>query len=112
MTTVQSYAQTALDFVHHSFLEVNTSVGLLVIALIAAILMRAWGQIFTMAFLAVLVDELWVAATPLLHRGRFQLPDFIQAQFWVNAFALYIGLFIVIAVFFFLKSLFVKPSKG
>jgi hypothetical protein len=110
----QPYLMQAYDFVHASFSSVNSQVGLLLVALVAAILMKSWKQLFPMAALAVLVDVAVMTLAPLLSRGhgQFRLPDLLSPQTLLGFLALYIGFLIVIAIFYLIKSMFVKTAKA
>src|SRR5262249_24881550 len=110
MDNPQLYFGQALDFVHRSFLTVDAQVGLLIIALIAAFMMKSWKQIWTLALLAVLVDIVDMSIWPLLSHGSFHLPDFFTRAFWSGLLALYIGFVVVIAVFYLLRTMLVKAT--
>jgi hypothetical protein len=107
-----SYLSDAFEFVHRSFLTVDAQLGLLIIALIAAFMMKSWKQIWPMALLAVVVDIIVMALWPLVNHGGFHLPDFFLLSFWLNVLALYIGFVIVIAVFYFLRTMLIKTAKA
>jgi hypothetical protein len=83
---------------------VNQVVGL-IIALIAALVMPAWRSLWGTAVAAVIVDRLVVMLRPALDEGQIALPDIMTASFWMTAFALFLGYAIVIAIFFFLKTI-------
>jgi hypothetical protein len=100
----------AYDFIHGGFATVNAQVGLLIIALIAAFLMKEWKQLWTMALMAVIVQIVAMTVMPLFSHGKFALPDFITIGFWASFAALYIGFVIVIAAFFFVKKRVVKAA--
>jgi len=110
MDNPQSYLGQAFDFIHQSFLTVDGQVGLLIIALIAAFMMKSWKQLWPLALLAVIVDVVVMAVWPLLNHGSFRLPDFFTRSFWTGLLALYIGFVIVIAVFYFLKTMLTKTA--
>jgi len=83
---------------------VNQVVGL-IIALIAALMMPSWRSLWGTAVGAVIVDRLVVMLRPALDGGQIALPDIMTVSFWMTAFALFLGYAIVIAIFFFLKTL-------
>jgi hypothetical protein len=83
---------------------VNQVVGL-IIALIAALVMPSWRSLWGTAVGAVIVDRLVVMLRPALDGGQIALPDIMTASFWMTAFALFLGYAIVIAIFFFLKTI-------
>jgi hypothetical protein len=104
MSNMQPYMNQAYDFIHGGFATVNAQVGLLIIALLAAVMMKEWKQLWTMSLGAVIIQIIALAFMPLLTHGKFALPDFLTLSFWAGALALYIGFVIVITAFFFLKK--------
>jgi hypothetical protein len=109
---LQAYLLDAYNFVHTSFASVNSQVALLLVALIAALLMKSWKQLWAMAFIALVLDILVLVFMPLLTHGQFHLPDILALPTLIGFLELYIGLVIVIAIFFLVKSMFVKASKA
>ena len=85
---------------------VNQVMGLL-IAVIAALLMPAWSRLWASALGAALVHVAVGVIRPMLDGGAMVLPDLLSLTFWMGVLALFLGYAIVIAVFFFIKSLFV-----
>jgi hypothetical protein len=83
---------------------VNQVLGL-IIAVIAAVLMASWGRLFPTALAAAIIHVIITVVRPVLDGGAFALPDIMSGAFWMALFALFLGYSIVIAVFFFLKSL-------
>ncbi|MFN3353296.1 MAG: hypothetical protein ACK4Z5_06790 [Brevundimonas sp.] len=83
---------------------VNQVMGL-IIALIAAILMPAWRSLWGTALGAALVHVIVQTLRPALDGGAVSLPPLMTAAFWMTMLALFLGYAIVIAVFFFLKTL-------
>lgn len=90
---------------------VNQVMGL-IIAAVAAFLMAGWKRLGPVAVAATLVHVLLTALLPVLDGAAFRLPDLMSLSFWLTALALFFGYLIVIAVFFFLKSLFVGAPGG
>lgn len=86
---------------------VNQILGLL-IALIAAILMASWKRLWAMAVGATLIHLIIGVVRPALDGGEIRLPDVLTLPFWMTALALFLGYCVVIAIFFLIKSLFVK----
>ena len=109
---MQSYLWDAYNFVHESFKSVNSQVALLLVALIAALLMKSWKQLWAMAFLALVLDILVMIFMPLLSHVSFHLPDFLAWQTLLGFLELYIGLVIVIAIFYLVKTMFLKAAKA
>jgi len=83
---------------------VNQVLGL-IIAVIAAALMASWGRLFPSALAAAFIHVVITVVRPVLDGGAFALPDILSGGFWMALLALFLGYSIVIALFFFLKSL-------
>lgn len=104
MEKVQPYIDQAYGFVQTGFATVNDQVMALIIALIAAVIMKSWGKLLHMTLGAVVVH--WVAATlmPVAKGGDFKLPELLSSGFWMTTASLAVGYLIVISVFFFIKK--------
>ena len=87
------------------FDSVNQVTGVL-IAVIAALLMPAWSRLWATAFGAALVHVAIGVIRPMLDGAAFVLPNLLSLTFWMGVLALFLAYAIVIAVFFFIKSLF------
>ena len=83
---------------------VNQVMGL-VIAAIAALIMPSWSRLWSTALGAALVHHLINAVRPMLDGGAFALPPLLTLSFWMVTLALFLGYAVVIAVFFFIKTL-------
>ena len=83
---------------------VNQVMGLL-IAVIAAILMPAWSRLWATALGAAFVHILVGVIRPALDGAPLVLPPMLTLSFWMTVLALFLGYAIVIAVFFFIKTL-------
>jgi len=90
---------------------VNQVMGLL-IAVIAALIMPAWSRLWATALGAAFVHVVIVALRPMLDGGAFALPNLLSLPFWMALLALFLGYAIVIAVFFFIKTLFTGRGHG
>ena len=99
----------AVNTLRDGFGQINHPQGL-IIALIGALLMPSWRQLLPMALLATVVD-LAVRDLPDILRGG-RLPNFMVPEFWTTAGIYFLGYLIIIAVFFLLKSLVIRPSKA
>ena len=86
------------------FDTVNQVLGL-VIALIAAFMMPAWRSLFSTALGATLAYIVIGLLRPMLDGGAFVLPDLMGTAFWMTALALFLAFSVIIAVFFFLRTL-------
>ena len=83
---------------------VNQVMGL-IIAVIAALMMAGWRSLGSTALGATLVHLIVLAVLPVLNGGDFALPDILSTGFWITVAALFLGYAIVIAIFFFIKTL-------
>lgn len=92
------------DLANAGFDGVNQVMGL-IIAIIAALLMVSWRGLASTAVGAALVHLIVLALMPALNGGDFALPDILSVGFWMTALALFLGYAIVIAIFFFIKTL-------
>jgi hypothetical protein len=118
LDTLGGYFNPILEYFQSGFSQVNAAQGL-IIALIAVFVMQRWGQIWMItlvsAIVYALVDHLW----PILRQGApLRLPDVTDPAFWQRLGAFYVGLLIINAMFFAVKSvLFARraapaPAKG
>jgi hypothetical protein len=103
--SVGAFLSGFLELARGGFDGVNQVTGLLV-AVIAALLMSDWSRLWATAVAAALVHILIGVVRPVLDGADFVLPDLLTLGFWMTALALFLGYAIVIAVFFFIKSLF------
>ncbi|NEX94829.1 hypothetical protein [Caulobacter sp. 17J65-9] len=110
MDSVTPYLSDAYGFVQGGFNSVNSQILALVIALGAAVLMKEWKKIWVVALGATVIQILVAAIVPVLSGATFKLPPLVTASFWMGAAATYIGLLIVIAVFFFVKKNVLKAA--
>ena len=83
---------------------VNQVMGLL-IAAVAALTMPSWSRLWATALGAALVHHLINAVRPMLDGGAFALPPLLDLTFWMTRLALFLGYAIVIAVFYFVRTL-------
>lgn len=90
---------------------VNQITGLLV-ALVATFLMTSWRGLWATAAGATVVHIAIGVLAPMLDGAAFALPALLTGAFWMTAFALFLGYAIVIAVFFFIKSLLTGKAFG
>jgi len=86
------------------FDTVNGVVGL-IIALVATVMMPSWRNLWSTAFGASLVFILVGILRPMLDGGAFVLPALMTGGFWLSVLALFLGYSLIIAVFFFVKTL-------
>ena len=93
-----------VNLANAGFDGVNQVMGL-IIAVIAALLMADWRSLGSTAVGAALTHMIVLAILPMLNGGGFVLPDILSVDFWMTAAALFLGYAIVIAIFFFIKTL-------
>lgn len=109
--TIGAFLTGLFGLAQGGFDGVNQVVGLL-IAVIAALIMPAWNRIWAMAFGAAIVDRIIATLRPVLDGGELTLPPLLTLTFWMTVLGLFLGYAIVIAVFFFIKSLFTGSAHG
>lgn len=97
--------QGLLALADSGFDGVNQVMGLVIAAVFGFFLMGAWGGLWGSALGATLAHTLIEALRPMLDGGAFLLPDLTEGGFWITRLALFLGYAIVIAVFFFIKTL-------
>ncbi|AQR60441.1 hypothetical protein BZG35_01290 [Brevundimonas sp. LM2] len=97
--------QGLLALADSGFDGVNQVMGLIIAAIFAFFLMAGWRGLWSAAFGAMVVHTLVVAVLPMLNGGAFALPDLTDLGFWISRLALFLGYAIVIAVFFFVRTL-------
>lgn len=103
MDSIMGFLRSAYEFVHAGFADVKSQVMALVIALLAAVLMTAWGRVIFVAIGAAVVHVLVQAVMPLAQGGKLTIPDIMAMPFWSSFGGLAVGYLILISIFFFLK---------
>jgi hypothetical protein len=109
MPELTHYLHEILSFfdrgIADGFVHVNGALGI-IIALVAAYMLHSWKRLWALALGATVVHLVAEVMIPVLaNQARFALPaDLLHKQYWMTAIALYLGYFLVIAVFFFLKK--------
>ncbi len=93
------------------FDTINQVTGL-IIAVIAALMMPAWSRLWATSLGAAFVFILVGLVRPMLDGGAFVMPALLTMSFWMTVLALFLGFAVVIAVMFFIKSLFVGRGHG
>jgi hypothetical protein len=84
---------------------VNQVIGLIIAAVFGLFLVGSWRGLWSGALGAVLVHTIVEVLRPMLDGGAFALPPLTELGFWMTRFALFLGYAIVIAVFYFIKTL-------
>lgn len=101
-----------LDYLQRGFDTVNAWQGILV-AIVAAWFMKSWRQLLPSTLIASLVYILFEHFWPIVTRGaRLRLPDVTEGPFWQRLGAVYVGLLIIVAIFFAVKSAYQKARGG
>jgi len=110
------YLHEIIDFFRTGFREgfdhVNAVLGI-IIAVVAAFVMPSWRRIWAITLGATVVHLIAEVMLPVLaDHASFRLPpDLLMLSYWRAAIALYLGYLVVIAVFFFVKTL-IMPRGG
>jgi hypothetical protein len=104
METVQTYLGEALAFLTQGYNQVNGPQGL-IIALLAVAIMRSWGQLLALTLGATVAYAVVEAVRPIIFEGgALKLPPVTDPAYWVTLAALYVGLMVIIAMFFAVKK--------
>lgn len=112
MEMIQQFISAVNEYMQTGFYKVNAVQGLL-IAIVAAYLLPAWGRIFVFALGAVLVHVVLDVMIPVLGRNApFRLPPLVDVEYWRYVLALYIGFLIIIPVFYLVKVLVLRGGGG
>ena len=94
---------TTAAYMESGFYKINAVQGLL-IAMVAAYLLPAWGKVFAMAAGATLAHLVLDVMLPVLaNNAAVRLPPIVDSEYWRYALALYVGYLLVITVFYVIK---------
>ncbi|MBI1187025.1 MAG: hypothetical protein GC206_06780 [Alphaproteobacteria bacterium] len=103
LNTLGDFFNPILNYFQNGFDAVNAWQGI-VVAILAVIVMRRWGQLLLVTFVAALVYLLVEHFWPIVTQGaELRLPYVTEPQFWHRLGAVYAGLLIIIAMFFAVK---------
>ena len=114
MDDFNSILQQVLDFLRQGFSDVNNQILGIIIALVAAYMLGSWRRLWALA-LGATVAHVVIAQIllPLIQGAGFHLPpNLMEKSFWLGVAALYVGYFVVVAVFFFLKKTLLKGGAA
>lgn len=112
MDQIQSYGRTALDFLNNGYEHVNGPQGL-VIALFAVVLMQNWGQWLAVTLGATVCYAIVDAVRPIVAgNGALKLPPVTDPAYWGVLGAVYVGLAVIVAMFFALKKVLFMRGGG
>jgi hypothetical protein len=104
MEQLQSYLDAGLAFLNRGYDQVNGPQGL-IIALLAVVVMQSWGQWFGITFGATVAYALVEGVRPIvLGGGPLKLPPVTDPAYWGFVATLYVGLLVIIAMFFAVKK--------
>ncbi len=103
LDTLGGFFNPILAYFQTGFATVNAWQGLLV-ALLAVIVMKRWGQLFIATLGAAIVYILVEHAWPIIQgEAALALPNVLEQSFWHRFGAVYVGLLIIVAMFFAVK---------
>ncbi|MEZ5996185.1 MAG: hypothetical protein R3C25_10560 [Hyphomonadaceae bacterium] len=109
---MQAYLDQAVQVLREGFAQINDPKGL-IIALIATLFMRSWGQWIPAAIIAVLAYVAIEHFAPVLAgQSDLALPPLMEAPFWTRTGILLVGFLIVIGIFFFVKRIITAAMGG
>ena len=112
MDQVQSYLDAGVAFLNNGYDQVNGPQGL-IIALLAVVVMQGWGQVFGITLGATLAYAVVEAVRPIvMGDGALKLPPVTDPAYWGFVATLYVGLLIIIAMFFAVKKVLFMRSGG
>jgi len=111
MEVVQPYFDNTLSFLNAGYGQVNGPQGLL-IALLAVVLMTRWGQLLPITLGATVTYAIVEAIKPIVNGGNIALPPVTDPNYLGTLASLYIGLLIIIAMFFAVKKVLFMRGGG
>lgn len=111
MDAIVGFFQQLWELAQAGFSGVNQVLGL-IIALVGALVMGRWKDLWRTAAGAAVAHVIIGLLLPVLNGGEFALPNIMTLAFWMTLLALFLGFLVAIAIFFFVKSLFLKRGHG
>ena len=111
MDMVIAFFQQLWELAQAGFSGVNQVLGIL-IAIVGALMMHNWRDLWRTAAGAAVIQVIIGAVLPMLNGGQFTLPNVMSLTFWMTLLALFLGFSVVIALFFFVKSLFTRRGHA
>lgn len=109
---MQAYLDQAVEVLRAGFTQINDPKGL-VIALIATLFIRSWGQWFPAGVISVVVYVVIEHFAPVLAgQAELALPPMMEVAFWTRAGILLAGFLVVIGIFFFVKRIITTAFGG
>lgn len=105
METIESLFSQFLSFMQGGFYAVNGPQGL-IIALLAVVIMQNWSQWLPMTLGATICYAIVEAVRPIIFdKGELKLPPVVEPGYWLQLGGLFVGLAIIIAMFFAVKKI-------
>ena len=111
MDMIIAFFQQLWELAQTGFSGVNQVLGIL-IAIVGALMMHNWRDLWRTAAGAAVIQVIIGAVLPMLNGGQFTLPNVMSLTFWMMLLALFLGFSVVIALFFFVKSLFTRRGHA
>lgn len=111
MEAVQPYLENALTFLNNGYGQVNGPQGLL-IALLAVVLMARWAQLLPITLGATVAYAAVETIKPIINGGNIALPPVTDPNYLKSLASLYVGLLIIIAMFFAVKKVLFMRGGG
>ena len=112
MELAQSILHIVLGYFQAGFYHVNGVQGLL-IAGVLAYSMPTWQRLPSTAVVAVIAQVILGVMLPVLANGSaLKLPPLVEVGYWKYLAELFAGYLLVVALFFFVKSLVLGGSGG
>lgn len=112
METIQSLFNQLLAFMQGGFYAVNGPQGL-IIALLAVVIMQNWSQWLPLTLGATICYAVVEAVKPIIFgSGELKLPPVVEPDYWMSLGGLFVGLAIIIAMFFAVKKVLFMRGGG
>ncbi len=109
---MQAYLDQAIQVLRDGFTQINDPKGL-IIAAVATLFLRSWGQWIPAAIISTVVYVAIEHFAPVLAgQGELALPPLVEASFWTRTGVLLVGFLIVIGIFFFVKRIVNSAAGG
>jgi len=106
-----NYVNVAMDYVMAHF-ERTDMITFAVIAILFALALPAFGMVFVMALIAVIVHHIVIFAIPIVQAGGdfsvFDYAPLTTANFWMETGVLFVGYVVAMLILHALKRLFFR----
>lgn len=102
------FLEQFLGYAREGFAEVNAVLGLL-IAAVSTLTLSKWARLPVIAGGAVIAHIVLESLAPVIAEvGSFYLPPLLEAHFWREVGALFVGYLVVIGILFAIKRIVTK----